>query len=317
MTALLAGPLDDGHPYLCRMIAALRGLGHSIAVAELEAARDDAVATARALQNTPAHEPLIIDASALSAFARMAHPPGLRRATLFVRETAPEGDLATILPQLGPVIVTSEPARQRLASQLASAAQRTRVIEPGTEADLPRSEGPANPDGCAILAPAPAWPRSDLPLLLRALARLADLDWTLTVAGGSAADPALMTQAAECGVAERLHVADATMLDRIWQRAGLCVLATGDDGDGLAVSEALRRGVPLAVAAGPGITGRIPHAAGATAVAGDLVALSNAMRRLILDARLRCDMSDAAWEAGRTLPTWETQAGRFANALEE
>lgn len=320
MTVVLAGPLDRRHPYLCRIVAALRGLGYEVAVVELSSTDWGGTQADTILENTPAHEALIIDGSALSAFVPAADRLGARRAAVFMRETSPAGDLATILPHVGRVITTSDAARQRLGSEPACCAMdHIRVVEPGIEAGLPRSNGASDAKVCTLLAIDPVWPRPDHLLLLRALTRLSDLDWTLILAMRSA-DSSLMTQATEHGIGERLRFVDVTdtpMLNQAWREAGLCILATGNDGDGLAVSEALRRGVPVAVAGGPGITGRVPHKAGATAVPGDLVALSNAMRRIIFDAQLRREMSEAAWDFGHTLPSWDAQAHRFADMLGE
>jgi len=45
--------------------------------------------------------------------------------------------------------------------------------------------------------------------------------------------------------------------------------------------------------------------------------LSLAMRRLVFCPTLRREMADAAWRAGRALPSWGQQAGAFATALAE
>jgi hypothetical protein len=45
------------------------------------------------------------------------------------------------------------------------------------------------------------------------------------------------------------------------------------------------------------------------------VNLSKALRRLIFGSALRRDMAEAAWQVGRTLPSWETQVREFAQAL--
>ena len=48
---------------------------------------------------------------------------------------------------------------------------------------------------------------------------------------------------------------------------------------------------------------------------GDLVTFSKSIRRVIFDTELRTEMAQAAWEAGQTLPDWETQGREFAAAL--
>jgi len=46
---------------------------------------------------------------------------------------------------------------------------------------------------------------------------------------------------------------------------------------------------------------------------GDHVQLSKALRRLVFSEPLRRALSDAAWLAGRALPSWQDQANRFVD----
>jgi len=50
---------------------------------------------------------------------------------------------------------------------------------------------------------------------------------------------------------------------------------------------------------------------------GDVDALARALRRVITDAGLRRQLSDAAFTAARKLPTWRQSGAIFATALEK
>jgi glycosyltransferase involved in cell wall biosynthesis len=83
----------------------------------------------------------------------------------------------------------------------------------------------------------------------------------------------------------------------------------------MAVAEALKRGLPVAVTAGGAAGSLVTPEAGAVCPPGDHVNLSKALRRLIFGAALRHNIAEAAWQVGRTLPSWQMQAREFAQAL--
>ena len=100
-------------------------------------------------------------------------------------------------------------------------------------------------------------PRKGHDVLLRALARLFDLDWHLTIAGSPRRDPAhaaaLVALAEELGIAHRVRFAGEVTgdaLEALWRGADLFALATWFEGYGMVVAEALKRGLPVAVCSG-------------------------------------------------------------------
>ena len=126
--------------------------------------------------------------------------------------------------------------------------------------------------------------------------------------------------AAELGIAARVRFAGEVVdaaLEALWQRADIFALATRFEGYGMAVAEALKRGVPAAVTDGGAVGALLTPRTGVVVPVGDAAALSRALRRMIFDPALRAEMRDAAWDAGRALPDWPAQAQRFAAALAE
>ena len=83
----------------------------------------------------------------------------------------------------------------------------------------------------------------------------------------------------------------------------------------MAVAEAVRRGLPLAVTKEAAAAEVIPAEGSVIVETGDYVQLSKGLRRLVFSAPLRRTLADAAWQAGCAFPTWAEQGRRFAELL--
>jgi Glycosyl transferases group 1 len=292
------GSSGPGARYAQRLAAALRAAGH-----EARVISDD----------LPPGAVPVLDGALLPCPV----PPG----AVALLHRVPDGDWR---PSAFRVVVATGPA---VLERLGEAGTRAALVAPGTEA-LPRSPGSGGP-GCAILSVGAITARKGHDALLRALARLADLDWTLTVAGSTAQAPqhaaTVAALAEELGLTRRVRLApdpDDQALDALWRGADLFALATEWENYPAALAEALRRGVPAAVT-DAAATGLPPHAGsrgearwGVTCAVGDVEGLGKALRRLIYDRDLRASLAEGAWHAGQALPGWDAQARRFAAAVE-
>ncbi|HTW69105.1 MAG TPA: glycosyltransferase family 4 protein [Acetobacteraceae bacterium] len=327
--------VSGGYSYDRRMVAELRAAGTTVDVVELkgrfpiadDSARDAACAAWDGLGE--ATRP-IIDGLALPAFTGMDDALAARGAIgLIHHPTALETGFSEadrdslrrieqrLYGRLYRLIVTSEATADRLASDFGVDRARIAVVVPGTD-DAPRSMGSGGPE-CAILSIGTLVPRKGHDVLLRALARLFDLDWRLTIVGSPRRDPAhaaaLEALARDLDVASRVRFAGEVTgdaLEPLWQGADLFALATWFEGYGMAVAEALTRGLPVAVCSGGAAAALVEPESGVVCEPGDHVQLSKALRRLIFNRDLRAEMGEVAWQMGQKLPDWKTQAEHLA-----
>ncbi|WP_240790200.1 glycosyltransferase family 4 protein [Roseomonas sp. HF4] len=340
---LVPGPFDaisGGYIYDRRMVDGLRALGAAVEVVELpgshpapdEAATDGARAALAAL---PADARIVIDGLGLPAFLPLAqdlaerravalihHPTALEHGVPEATRTALKARERALFRACARIVCTSPLTARRLPEEFGADPERIGVVEPGTD-PAPRATGSGGP-GCAILSVGTLVPRKGHDVLLHALARLTDLDWSLTVAGDERRDAVhahgLRALAEELGIASRVTFAGEVAgdaLEALYARADLFALATRWEGYGMAAAEAMARGLPLAITAGGAIAEVVAEGSAIVSPVDDHVSLSKGMRRPIFDPTLRAEMAEAAWQGGQRLPRWADRAAAFRDELDK
>ena len=351
---LVPGPLDQrtgGYLYNRRMMASLRDRGWRVAVPPLEGRfrspdRRAAKALGDVLAALPADATALIDSLALPALAGV--PSGAvrcRRVVALVHHLASDetGLPAAVgrslrtreraaLACASGVIVTSEYTAHRVAA--AGVDPRViRVVIPGTH-PAPAAKGPPAGEPAMLLCVGSLVPRKGQDILVRALARERERRWRCILVGSTARDPAFFRRVRrlvdEEGLGGRIEFAGECTgeeLTGLYDRASIFVLPSHFEGYGMALTEALARGLPVISTTGGAIPHTVPGDAGILVPAGDAEALGEAVASLVEvrpgetagarsgSAGRRASLAAAARGHAASLPDWERQAGAFAEAL--
>ena len=144
-------------------------------------------------------------------------------------------------------------------------------------------------------------PRKGYELLMSALAAIPQRNWRLTCAGSLDRDPPTVArvraQLRDNGLEDRVSLVgdlDAAALAAQYDRADLFVLPTLYEGYGMAVAEALARGLPVvSTATGAIAVDLVGSDAGIVVPPGDLPAFTDALSRVIGDPGLRARLAAA------------------------
>ncbi|MET7763586.1 glycosyltransferase family 4 protein [Streptomyces sp. NPDC005393] len=224
------------------------------------------------------------------------------------------------------VVATSDWAARRLVDRHRLARGRVHVAAPGADI-APLATG--SDDGSRLLCVASVTPRKAQHRLAEALADVADLPWECDCVGGLGQDPGYVARLRELtekyGIGDRLRLAGprtGAELDASYAAADLMVLTSYAETYGMAVTEALARGIPVLATAVGGVPEAVGHAPdgsvpGLLVAPDDPGALTAALRRWLGEPGTRHRLTAAARERRAALAGWETTTEHLAGALEQ
>lgn len=330
-----------GYIYDRRVIDGLRELGWRATVHGLDASfphpTPAALRDARGVLGAIAPGSLVvIDGLALPGLERLLEAQA-QRLTLVALvhhpvslETGVGEDAARLLAQaernalalMQRVIVTSQWTARALGDFQVPIA-RVRVVEPGTDRAPAHGSARAPNDTLSLLCVATLTARKGHAVLIDALAEVRDRHWHLTCAGSLTRDPDTVAELSRkiehLRLGNRISLLgdlDAATLERYYERADLFVLASYLEGYGMALAEAVARGIPVVSTTAGAIPETVPADASILVPPGDSRALAKALATLLDAPQERAKLARAALAARERLPSWSDAAAKFALALD-
>jgi glycosyltransferase involved in cell wall biosynthesis len=339
---VVPGRLDTrtgGYGYDREIVAGLERRGWTVRVHEIPGSFpvpsvESRQAAAAALAELPDGAAVVVDGLALGALPDEAarEASRLRLIALVHHPLADETGLAAdaragleaserrALAAARHVVVTS-PRTAAALDRYGVAGSSITVIEPGTD-PAPQARG-SNGGVVELLCVATVVPRKGHDVLVRALAAMPDASWHLTCVGGLDRDEpwaaSVRAEVAASGLAPRIAFAgelEREPLDVRYDAADVFVLPTWYEGYGMAVAEALARGLPVVSTATGAIADLVGDDAGLLVPPGDAAALATALSSVVTDAALRARLSGGAQRARARLRSWDDAAELMARTIE-
>ena len=337
--------LTGGYLYNQRIIDGLRELGWPVDVLQLDGSfprpTREALATAdRLLAAVPDGAILVVDSLALGAMPDLVQREADRQSVVGLvhlpltaalgldprDEAAFEKSEGQALQTTARVIVTGRAAVPLLA-RYGLPDDPGVVVSPGVDrADVARGTARAEGAGGApvhLLTVATVNREKGHECLMRALGSVASRNWRLTCVGNLQRDRTTVTRVRALVREHDLDVRvtftgelEGQALADAFNRADVYVSASLRETYGMAVAEALARGLPV-VGTATGATRELVGAdAGVIVPPGDEWALSDALEHVIGNPDLRADLADGALDVRERLTPWPETVAAFAAVLE-
>jgi glycosyltransferase involved in cell wall biosynthesis len=280
----LPGPIDQrtgGTVYDAKVIDGLREDGWWVETLEWPGSfpfpnEDDRLTVAASLASLPDNALVVIDGLALGTLPGLArlererlrlvalvhHPLALETGLSPMMAATFAAEELDALSSVRAVIVTSNTTAAIVESAFGVPGERIVVAHPGVnKPDAPRGEPRSGP--IRIFAMGSVTPRKAHHVLVEALSRIEDLDWTCVIAGGLEREPetaeALIAQIGMLGLADRISLmgeVEEAQAARLYAEADIFALASVYEGYGIVFAEAQAWGLPIVATTG----GAIPEA---------------------------------------------------------
>jgi glycosyltransferase involved in cell wall biosynthesis len=198
---------------------------------------------------------------------------------------------------------------------------RIAIVEPGTD-PAPLAAGSRDRSVVHLICVATVGPGKGHDLLIRALGSIANRNWRLTCVGSVERYPAtvqlLRDDIRAHSLDDRIVLTgevDPARLAGLYDRSDLFVLATRHETYGMAVAEALARGLPVVGTDTGAIAKLVGDEAGIVVPPGNQHALAHALESA-LDPRVRARLAQGSQRVRQRLGTWQDAAGALIQALE-
>ena len=309
---------SGGNRYDRRVIDALRSLGRTVH-------EHPAPALSPVLAGLPAGAVVVVD-GLLASFAPDAVAAHTGRLYLVVLlhmpfaeadPSAASGERAALAAASG-VVTTSDWARDWVVRHHGVAPELVATAHPGVD---PAPLAPSSAGGRRLLCLAAATRAKGHDVLLAALAELGDLEWTCTCVGSLDLEPdfvaGLREVALRSGLADRVRFTgplNGRALEVVLGETDLLVSASRHEAYGMAVTEALARGVPALVSDVGGHAEAVGDA-GLLVPSEDPDAWASALRGWLTDPAARDRLRAAAAARRTSLGTWADTAHSLLAAL--
>jgi glycosyltransferase involved in cell wall biosynthesis len=318
--------VSGGNVYDLRVIAELRSLGEDVRIAEartganpFEGIPDGALAVVDGLV-------AVRESAQFSAAAERLRLVALVH-MLVTAFADPENDMVDgerrVLPRALHVVATSAWLRDEIVTRRLVAPERITVATPGSDA-APLTRGSA--EGSSLLCVGVVASHKGQDTLIEALGSLEpDRPWTCTFVGSTAIEPGfaarVSAKAADTGLTHRITwagVLETEELHDTYARTDVLVAPSRTESYGIAVGEALRRGIPVIASDVGGIREVAqPEDAVVLVRPEDPAALGDALRRWLDGSGMRRAMRDAARRAAPDRRSWSDTARDIRDVLTE
>lgn len=218
------------------------------------------------------------------------------------------------------VIVTSPWTRSELVGRELVPLDRITVATPGAD----RAEvGAGTRGGRSLLCVGVIAEHKGQDILIDALAGLrARKTWRCTIVGSSAIDPAfaerLAARAEDLGIADRITMTGVLgegELDAAYRAADLLIAPSRTESYGMAIADALGRGIPVIASRVGGIPATVAPGRSTVLVSPEPWALSRALGRWMTDPALRGRLKREALRGRGDLPRWRDTVSVVAQSL--
>jgi glycosyltransferase involved in cell wall biosynthesis len=332
---------SGGTIYDRKVIEALREDGWWVDVLQWPATfpfpnEDDRLEVAASLAALPDNALVLIDGLALGTLPGLArrekerlrlaalvhHPLALETGLSPMMATTFAAEEKDALSSVRAVIVTSETTAAIVEAAFGVPGGMITVAHPGVDKPK-RPRGERRPGPVRIFVMGSITPRKAHHVLIEALARIEDLDWTCAIAGSLEREPevaeALIAQIAMLGLGERVTLigeVDAEQAARLYADADIFALASVYEGYGMVFAEAQTHGLPIVATTGGAIPEAVDEGAGLLVPPDDASAFAEALQTLITDPAKRAALAKGSAAAGSALPDWNHTAALIAKALD-